>query len=183
MPNKATIIPYLDEITPESKLTGAVNTIVKVRTDSCIRLVGTNTDYLGITVALRTAILSTQAGREYPSSTAHSFPRGQLSGAVIGGGATTRSAILSLHRLGLGPILLINRDEAEVAATTAWFQRTELVREQGLELIHVKDPGEVERYLVDEGSRAPLGIVVGAIPGMRPTVLKLTWLFLCADGL
>lgn len=52
MPLKAAIIPFLDEISEESKATGACNTIVKVpvasseTTDTTFKykLVGTNTD-------------------------------------------------------------------------------------------------------------------------------------------
>lgn len=48
MPLKAAIIPHLDEITPESRLTGAVNTVVRVQTAEGLKLVGTNTDFLGM---------------------------------------------------------------------------------------------------------------------------------------
>jgi len=51
MPLKAQIIQHLDEITEAAKFTGAVNTIVKIRSEeagvSKTRLVGTNTDLLG----------------------------------------------------------------------------------------------------------------------------------------
>jgi shikimate 5-dehydrogenase len=47
MPLKAEIMPFLDDITPESRLTGAVNTVVKVQHDGGVRLAGTNTDFLG----------------------------------------------------------------------------------------------------------------------------------------
>lgn len=52
MPLKAAIIPYLDSITPESDLTGAVNTVVKVREEGKegFKLVGTNTDFLGASI-------------------------------------------------------------------------------------------------------------------------------------
>lgn len=46
MPLKSTIIPHLDEITQESRATGAVNTIVKVYTGDHTqpKLVGTNSE-------------------------------------------------------------------------------------------------------------------------------------------
>jgi shikimate 5-dehydrogenase len=47
MPLKAQIIPHLHDITPESRLTGAVNTVVKVRLEGGVKLIGTNTDFLG----------------------------------------------------------------------------------------------------------------------------------------
>ena len=48
MPLKSAIMPYLDDITPESRLTGAVNTVVKVKDGGQVRLTGTNTDFLGM---------------------------------------------------------------------------------------------------------------------------------------
>lgn len=138
MPLKAAIIPHLDEITAESKLTGAVNTIVKVGP----RLVGTNTDYLGILASLQAALGSRSVQRS-PA-------------AVIGGGATTRSAILALHRLGLGPIYLVNRDEGEVRGTIEWFAGTALQ----LDLVHLRNTQDVDRQCAEGPS-----IVVGAIPG------------------
>ena len=50
MPLKAAIIPHLNSITPESKLTGAVNTVVKVQSPDGLQLVGTNTDFIGMSV-------------------------------------------------------------------------------------------------------------------------------------
>jgi shikimate 5-dehydrogenase len=49
MPLKAEIIPHLDGVTPESELTGAVNTVVKVREEgkAGFKLIGTNTDFIG----------------------------------------------------------------------------------------------------------------------------------------
>lgn len=48
MPLKAEILKHLDEISPESYATGACNTVVRVpREDGSIKLVGTNTDFLG----------------------------------------------------------------------------------------------------------------------------------------
>ncbi len=44
MPIKAAIIPFLDELSPESKITDACNTIVKVKTPDGFKLVGQNTD-------------------------------------------------------------------------------------------------------------------------------------------
>jgi len=48
MPLKSEILKHLDEISPVSEATGACNTIVRVkREDGSIKLVGTNTDFLG----------------------------------------------------------------------------------------------------------------------------------------
>jgi shikimate 5-dehydrogenase len=48
MPLKSEILKHLDEISPVSEATGACNTIVRVKKeDGSIKLVGTNTDFLG----------------------------------------------------------------------------------------------------------------------------------------
>lgn len=51
MPNKQAIIPLLDEVSPEAKLIGAVNTVVNK--DGAGHLVGYNTDGLGAMAALK----------------------------------------------------------------------------------------------------------------------------------
>jgi len=115
MPIKTAIIPYLDDLSPEGRTTGAVNTIVKVPSPNGIKLVGTNTDILGVKNALLSslriqhpnAFISHQS--RYPSNI-------KGAGLVIGGGATTRSAAYALQTFGLHPIYLINRDPEEVEA-------------------------------------------------------------------
>ena len=125
MPLKTAIIPYLDDLTPEASQTGAVNTIVKVPipTDppslSGQKLVGTNTDILGVKNALLEALRS-----QYPSlppskvispqARYGKYSRG--AGVVVGGGATTRSAAHALWMMGLQSVYLVNRDIGEVEA-------------------------------------------------------------------
>jgi quinate dehydrogenase len=115
MPIKTSIIPYLDDLSPEGRVTGAVNTIVKVPTPNGYKLVGTNTDILGVknallrTLRLQHPDVSISSQARYPASV-------KGAGIVIGGGATTRSAAHALDTFGLHPIYLINRDPDEVEA-------------------------------------------------------------------
>lgn len=93
------------------------------------------------------------------------FAPGVASGLVVGGGATTRSAVYALSTLGLSPIFLINRDEEEVRMVVDSFKTTALA---GLELIHLRNVADVDRYLGDgltAGEKPGLAMVVGAIPG------------------
>jgi shikimate dehydrogenase len=61
MPHKQSIMPFLDEISPEAKAIGAVNTVIQVSADGVFpeadntptKLLGFNTDITGITHALR----------------------------------------------------------------------------------------------------------------------------------
>ncbi|KAJ1674135.1 3-dehydroquinate dehydratase (3-dehydroquinase), partial [Spiromyces aspiralis] len=61
IPHKIDIIPLLDELTPAARKIGAVNTIIPLRgADSCSarRLIGDNTDYLGIVRSVKRAASS-----------------------------------------------------------------------------------------------------------------------------
>lgn len=108
---KSSIVPFLDRLTHEARVTGAVNTVVKVGG----KLVGTNTDILGVKNALLRALRL-----QHPDMVIS--PQGRYpdnfggAGLIIGGGATTRSAAHALATLGLHPIYLVNRDVGEVKA-------------------------------------------------------------------
>lgn len=93
---------------------------------------------------------------QYPSLDAGSTSSFASTGAglVIGGGATTRSAAYALNLLGLTPIFLVNRDEAEIKAIQSDLSH--------LDLIHLTTPEHVEAYL--GGSNAVrIFMAVGAI--------------------
>ncbi|KAG6901925.1 hypothetical protein C0995_006636 [Termitomyces sp. Mi166 len=157
MPIKAAIVPYLDEISPESRITGACNTIVKVPTNGGYKLVGQNTDILGVRNALLRALRS-----QFPTSIISpeaSYPAQTGAGVIIGGGATTRSAAHALSLLGLSPLFLVNRDPAEVEAVQSSFSLT---------IVHLKNSEDVERHLGQPESPKVL-MVVGAIREFRPS--------------
>ncbi|KAJ6568395.1 hypothetical protein DFH09DRAFT_1155276 [Mycena vulgaris] len=171
MPIKSAIIPFLDELSPESQLTNACNTIVKVpMPNGGVKLVGQNTDILGVRNALLRALkeqhpnppspIPSDASAAYPPPSASS---GALAGLVIGGGATTRSAAQALTLLGLAPIFLINRDVDEVRAVMDAMPH--LSAHGGL--IHLRGPADVEEHLVGEG-KACILMVVGCIPSFAP---------------
>jgi quinate dehydrogenase len=119
MPIKSAIIPYLDGLTPEAFQTGAVNTIVKVAVPSSsptsYKLIGTNTDILGVKNAFLNALRSQHPNTSISTGARYSTTvRG--AGVVIGGGATTKSAVHALWMMGLQKIYLVNRDVGEVEA-------------------------------------------------------------------
>lgn len=82
MPLKTTVIQYCDELSETARVTGAVNTVYP-RGE---KVLGDNTDVIGIVNALRHAGLEPDLKRDEP--------------AVIGGGATAISALTALHALG-----------------------------------------------------------------------------------
>ncbi|KJA25518.1 hypothetical protein HYPSUDRAFT_37513 [Hypholoma sublateritium FD-334 SS-4] len=174
MPLKTAILEHLDKLTPAAQATQACNTIVKVRRASgggqtTTTLVGTNTDVLGVRNALLRAWRAQYPGhRAAPQAR---FPVGAASALVIGGGATTRSAVYALHHLGLAPIFLVNRDADEVARVVEGFSDT------GVELVHLRSVADVDLHLRGgeegrEGQRRPeLALVVGAIPATPPATV------------
>lgn len=82
MPLKTAVIQYCDELSETARVTGAVNTVYP-RGE---KVLGDNTDVIGIVNALRHAGLEPDPERDEP--------------AVIGGGATAISALTALHALG-----------------------------------------------------------------------------------
>lgn len=149
---------YLDEITPEAKAVGAVNTIVPVidpRT-GVMKAVGTNTDYLGVRNSLLRQ-LGLQLNRTFSSS--DTFAPGHAAALSIGGGGAARSAIHAMHTMGLSPIYLMNRDQSEVDALFECFPE--------LPLVHLKNIAEAEKILAEPG-RPPIVAIVGAIPAYLP---------------
>ena len=82
MPLKTAVIQYCDELSETARVTGAVNTVYP-RGE---KVLGDNTDVIGIVNALRHAGLEPHHERDEP--------------AVIGGGATAISALTALHKLG-----------------------------------------------------------------------------------
>lgn len=161
MPLKSTIIPHLDEITQESRATGAVNTIVKVYTGDHTqpKLVGTNTDILGVKNSLTQAIYS-----QYPSLVLHpdatfaKAPSVEVLALVIGGGATTRSACQALFLMGVEQIYLVNRDVDEANKV-----ENELPH---LKIRHLQSCAQAQSILGKESVLLPL--IVGAIPCLEP---------------
>lgn len=145
MPFKVAVIPYLDELTEEGRVIGAINTIFfKTRPDGSRTYCGTNTDCLGI----RDAFLNNVKGTPY---------RGKP-GVVVGGGGTCRAAIYALQRfLGCSPVYIVNRDAAEVEAVL------KECRAQGLadDLIHVSSVDQAEAL-------TPPGAIVSAVPDFSP---------------
>lgn len=117
IPLKQDVTPYLDGIGPEVEAIGALNTIVpEISIDESTgkevtRLIGRNTDYLGMILILR-------------NTGAH----GVGAGLVIGGGGTSRAAIYALHEMGYSPLYLLGRNQSKIAALASQFPASFAVR-------------------------------------------------------
>lgn len=109
IPLKLDIIPLLDEITEAAKIIGAVNTIIPVSDNGVRRLIGDNTDWLGMTHSL----MSVPDSLPVSGSTA--------SALVIGAGGTARAAVYALHSLGHSPIYMVSRTPSKLSAMISSF--------------------------------------------------------------
>lgn len=98
MPLKSAVLPLLDDVAPLAAAVAAVNTVV-LRDG---RRAGHNTDVHGVEAALREAGVV-----------------GVRRGAVVGGGATARSALAALAALGeRRPVLVVRSHPADTLAAS-----------------------------------------------------------------
>ncbi len=106
VPYKETVTPLLDEVDASAAAIGAINTIVRPVGG---RLIGANTDGIGLLSALRVDEAGPLIGR--------------LEGAtvlLIGGGGAARAAVVALAPLlGSGELLVTNRSEDRARAVAA----------------------------------------------------------------
>jgi pentafunctional AROM polypeptide len=131
IPLKLDIIPFLDEISADARLIGAVNTIVpdttrKHKSGSGHYLIGDNTDWIGMTLVLSNAGAHNGAELDAPPKTPEDLsggiPQRALdSGVVFGNGGTARAAIHALHSMGYSPLYLVGRSASRVRALSETF--------------------------------------------------------------
>ncbi|MTV18048.1 MULTISPECIES: shikimate dehydrogenase [Bradyrhizobium] len=93
-PYKEAVVELLDDLAPDARAIGAVNTIVAHRT----RLVGHNTDASGFVRAITPLLAST--------------PRGPI--ALIGAGGVGKAIAFALAGLGVGELRIFDADAAKV---------------------------------------------------------------------
>lgn len=138
IPLKLKVRSLVDEITEPAKVIGAVNTIIRDTSGGKSRLIGDNTDWLGIVFSLEAAgILS--------------GPRQPSAAMVVGSGGTSRAAIYALHSLGFAPILLLAR-----SADKARMLQKSFPADFGLVVIG-------DGSVLGDAERRP-SVVVGTIP-------------------
>ncbi|KAF7188564.1 Pentafunctional AROM polypeptide [Pseudocercospora fuligena] len=112
IPLKLDVMPLLDSIDPAASTIGAVNTIVPTKAEEGKSiLVGHNTDWQGMVLALRNA--GAGAGNGVFKD----------SGMVIGGGGTARAAIYALKQMGYSPIYLVGRNKQKLGQLTQSFSQ------------------------------------------------------------
>lgn len=110
MPLKLKIIPFLDSVSDDAKLLGAVNTVIPSDDENGKRrLHGENTDWQAIHEAAKVNLDSSVLLSK------------DLTVLVIGAGGTCRAAIFAMHTLGATSIYLFNRTLANAEKVKASF--------------------------------------------------------------
>lgn len=114
MPNKLSFQPFLDDITEEARTMGSVNTtFVRIDQSGERKIIGTNTDCLGI----QDAIL-----QKCPDAAEKAQDKVAL---VTGAGGAARSAIYALWKwFSPSKIYVVNRLESETREMIDWFRRS-----------------------------------------------------------
>ncbi|KAK4229234.1 hypothetical protein QBC38DRAFT_119210 [Podospora fimiseda] len=148
MPNKVSIIPHLDQLTPECLAIGACNTLFIRHDPSDGRRLfcGANTDVIGVRESFVQNISDPSLYENRPAM-------------VIGGGGAARSAVYALHKfLGATQIYLVNRDKTEVEAVINEC----LLKGYGDKLVYLESVKQAE------GLKEGLGAIVACIPDLEP---------------
>ncbi len=106
LPHKVMAMQYVDEVTPQARLAGAINTVFWK--DG--RLVGENTDVIGIAAALQ--------GRTFQHA------------LILGAGGVSRAAIVALRTMNVPHITISNR---------TWNRARNIADEFGIEAVPWED--------------------------------------------
>ena len=150
IPLKLDIKQYLDSVSPDAQLIGAVNTIVPnlSQKSACIEggyfLTGQNTDWKGMQLVLEKAGSCVGKGH---------------SGLVIGAGGTARAAIYALHAEGFSPIYLVGRTAAKLEDLVRSFP----------EDYHL----QVVTSETTQSLSSPPSVAIGTIPADQPINAEL----------
>ncbi|CBY01360.1 similar to pentafunctional polypeptide AROM [Plenodomus lingam JN3] len=145
IPLKQDVRTLLDGVGPEVEAIGALNTIVpetsidETTGQEVTRLIGLNTDYLGMILVLKNAGALSQSG----------------SALVIGGGGTSRGAIYALREMGYAPIYLLGRNLSKITAL-----KDDFPAEYNVQII--SSPEQVESL------ESMPAVAIGTIPADQP---------------
>ena len=120
VPHKERIVRYLDSLSPEAELCGAVNTVV----NQDGQLFGDNTDGRGFLNSLQEAKLA---------------PRG-IEVVLIGAGGSARAVLVSLIRARCAVVRIVNRTQANARKLVRTYRRTGETRLEALPLDALRDP-------------------------------------------
>lgn len=161
MPLKEVAFDYVDVCDEVSTKTGAINTLVFGN-----KIQAFNTDVLGLVDAVEEAQAAEIA-----------------TGVIIGSGATARSALVALHKLGASQINCVARNESDIARLAklaseigVTFKRTPLTDSNWLSAQVVINTTPLG--VMDESARdvlTPSGLLLDVVYNPWPTQLAASW--------
>ncbi|KAF2157181.1 hypothetical protein K461DRAFT_283896 [Myriangium duriaei CBS 260.36] len=149
MPHKVSIIPHLDELTPEADAVGACNTIYFHPDQGGKRkLIGTNTDIVGVKESFLQNISEPERKRLYEGRPA----------MVVGGGGAARASLYAVvEHLKCKTVYLVNRDKNEVDVLLDWCKKKGF----GDGMMHVETVEQAEKL-------ESVGAIVACVPDIPP---------------
>ncbi|MDK2896520.1 MAG: shikimate dehydrogenase [Candidatus Atribacteria bacterium] len=100
LPHKEAVVPFLDELTQEAKVIGAVNTVVNREG----KLIGYNTDPIGFVRSVETEKIDL-AGKKV---------------LLLGAGGVSRAIVYALWQKGVGFIFVVNRTPERAQRLASW---------------------------------------------------------------
>ena len=151
IPHKQAVIPFLDEISREAELIGAVNTL----TFEAGKLAGDNTDAPGFLQAMH------EAGSE--------LPKGE-SAVVIGAGGSARAIVVALALNGLESIYIVNRTTSKAVALATDLSDKTGVEMHGMGLDDTRLPDIVAK------SRLIVNTASTSMDISHPLLIRPEWL-------
>ena len=104
VPHKQIVLPYLDQVSPEARAIGAVNTVIRRGP----KWIGENTDAYGFLKSLRDKARWNSRGKNI---------------LILGAGGAARAAVYALCRDGARQITILNRTLAKAQALATDFGR------------------------------------------------------------
>ncbi|CAJ2510675.1 Uu.00g063000.m01.CDS01 [Anthostomella pinea] len=143
IPLKLDIMELLDDVSDSARVIGAVNTIIPVASTQGggeTRLLGDNTDWMGMVYSLRSS------GLVSPGKTSTG------SAMVVGSGGTTRAATYALHSLGYSPIYIVARNTKTAESLCSSFP----------------DEYRIERVEDASHVRHLPNVIISTVPADRP---------------
>lgn len=151
MPHKVAVCKLCDDLTDEGRAIGACNTVFWRYENGQKKLIGHNTDTIGIRDSFLLSDLPRLTEKE-------SKP-----GMIVGGGGASRAAAYALAVfLNCSIIYVVNRDDSEVQAMVSDWEKSVLPIATKPKMVHVKTPEEANKL---EG---PV-YIVSCVPDFPPS--------------